>query len=65
MNHNSTRIKLNIIMSGKSEYKRITANFVLDLYQEAKKTKGVKKEEIMKKVIYYSQHLNETIRTLK
>jgi len=52
-------------MSGKSEYKRITANFVLDLYQEAKKTKGVKKEEIMKKVIYYSQHLNETIRTLK
>jgi hypothetical protein len=49
----------------KGEYKRITANYILDLYAEAKKLKGVKKEEIMKRVIYYSQHLNETIRTLK
>jgi len=43
------------------EKKKITADFVLDLYTEAKKTKGIKKEELMKKIIYFSQHLNERI----
>jgi hypothetical protein len=43
------------------EYKRVTADLVLDLYLEAKKNKGVKKDQIMKKVIYLSQHLNERI----
>jgi len=47
------------------ERKKITADIVLDLYIESKKYKGVKKEEIMKKVIYYSQHLNEYIKLLK
>ena len=39
---------------------KVTADKVLDLYAAAKKAKTVsKKEEIMKKVIYLSQHLNE------
>lgn len=40
---------------------KITADLILDLYKEAKKTTGVKKENIMKKVIFLSQHLNEFI----
>jgi len=47
-------------MSG--ERKKVTADQVLDLYEQAKKSKGVKKEEIMKKVIYLSQHLNEYLK---
>jgi hypothetical protein len=43
------------------EYKKVTADLVLDLYLEAKKNKGVKKDQIMKKVIFLSQHLNERI----
>lgn len=38
---------------------KITADLILDLYKEAKKTSGLKKECIMKKVIFLSQHLNE------
>lgn len=44
-----------------SERKKITADYVLDLYAEAKLKKGLKKEELMKKIIYFSQHLNEHI----
>jgi hypothetical protein len=40
---------------------KITADLILDLYKEAKKTTGLKKENIMKKVIYLSQHLNEYV----
>jgi hypothetical protein len=40
--------------------KKITADQILDLYDQAKKTKGVvKKEEIMKKVIFLSKYLND------
>ena len=31
-----------------SERKKITADLVLDMYLEAKKTRGVKKEDLMK-----------------
>ena len=44
-----------------AERKRITADYVLDLYAEAKQKKGLKREELMKKIIYFSQHLNEHI----
>lgn len=48
-------------MSG--ERKKVTADFVLDLYASAKKEKTVfKKEELMKKVIFLSQHLNEYLK---
>lgn len=53
---------LNINMS---ERRKITADLVLDLYLEAKRTKGVKKEEIMKRVIFLSQHLNEKLDLVK
>lgn len=45
----------------KAERKKVTADQVLDLYAQAKKTTGVKKEEIMKKVILLSQHLNDFV----
>lgn len=48
-----------------SERRKITADLVLDLYLEAKRTKGVKKEEIMKRVIFLSQHLNEKLDLVK
>jgi len=44
----------------KAERQKVTADKILDLYALAKKEKVTKKkEEIMKKVIYLSQHLNE------
>jgi len=40
--------------------KKITADQILDLYAQAKMTKGTtKKDEIMKKVIFLSKHLND------
>jgi hypothetical protein len=48
-----------------SERKKITADLVLDMYLEAKKTRGVKKEDLMKKVIFLSQHLNEQLDLVK
>jgi len=45
--------------------KKITADFVLDLYAQAIKNKGLKKEELMKKVIFFSQHLNERLNLKK
>jgi hypothetical protein len=51
--------KINIIMTGR---KKITADQILDLYNQAKKEKKLyKKEEIMKKVIYLSKYLNEYV----
>lgn len=44
----------------KADREKVTADKILDLYAAAKKEKAVKKkDEIMKKVIYLSQHLNE------
>jgi len=40
---------------------KIKANEVIDLYILSKKLKGIKKQELMKKIIYMSQHLNEFI----
>jgi hypothetical protein len=48
-----------------SERRKITADLVLDLYLEAKRAKGVKKEEIMNRVIFLSQHLNEKLDLVK
>jgi len=47
-------------MSG--ERKKITADLVLDLYAQSKKETGKKKEELMKKIIFLSQHLNERLK---
>ena len=59
MHRNATRLRINIIM--KAERKKITADQILDLYAQAKKSRGVKKEEIMKKVIFFSKYLNDYI----
>jgi len=40
---------------------KITADLILDLYKEAKRTTGLKKEHMMQKLIYLSQHLNEFV----
>lgn len=57
----ATVIKININMS--TERKKVTADAVIDLYIQAKKEKKlVRKEELMKKVIYLSQHLNEYLK---
>lgn len=45
----------------KAERKKITADQILDLYDQAKKSKGSKKEEIMKKVIFLSHYLNDYV----
>jgi len=46
-----------------SERKKVTADLVLDLYVSAKKEKTIfKKEELMKKVVFLSQHLNEYLK---
>lgn len=55
---NATSIRLNNNM--KAEREKVTADKILDLYASAKREKiEKKKEEIMKKVIYLSHHLNE------
>ena len=44
----------------KTDGKKVTADQILDLYAQAKKTKvTAKKEEIMKQVIFLSKHLND------
>jgi hypothetical protein len=44
----------------KNSGKKITADQILDLYDQAKKTKGIaKKEEIMRQVIFLSKYLND------
>lgn len=39
--------------------KKITADMILDLYKLSKKLKGTKQKELMDKVRFLSQHLNE------
>lgn len=41
--------------------KKITADMILDLYEVSKKLKGVKQKELIDKVRFLSQHLNEYI----
>jgi hypothetical protein len=41
--------------------KKVTADEVLDLYDKAKKNKGMKKDEMMKRVILLSKYLNDYI----
>lgn len=42
--------------------KKITADQILDLYDQAKKEKKLsKKEEIMRKVIFLSKYLNDFV----
>jgi len=42
--------------------KKITADQILDLYDQAKKEKKLsKKEEIMRKVIFLSRYLNDFV----
>jgi hypothetical protein len=44
----------------KADGKKVTADQILDLYAQAKKTKGIaRKEEIMKQVIFLSKYLND------
>ena len=50
---------LNIIM--KVDRKKVTADEILDLYEKAKKNKGMKKDEMMKRVILLSRYLNNYI----
>jgi len=45
----------------KAERKKVTADQILDLYAEAKKSKGLRKEEIMKKVVLLSKYLNDYV----
>jgi len=46
----------------KAERKKVTADQVLDLYNQAKKEKTIsKKEELMKKVILMSKYLNDFV----
>ena len=59
MHRNATRIRLNIIM--KVDRKKVTADEILDLYEKAKKNKGMKKDEMMKRVILLSRYLNDYI----
>jgi len=56
---------LKILNINMGERKKITADLILDLYLEAKCARGVKKEEIMKRVIFLSQHLNERLDLVK
>ena len=56
---------LKILNINMGERKKITADLILDLYLEAKRARGVKKEEIMKRVIFLSQHLNERLDLVK
>ena len=47
-----------------AERKKVTADAILDLYAKVKKEKKLaKKEELMRKVIFLSQHLNEYLKT--
>jgi len=59
LHRNATLIRINNIM--KADRKKVTADEILDLYEKAKKNKGVKKEEIMRRVILLSKYLNDYI----
>lgn len=38
---------------------KIDSNFILDLYEKAKKEKGEKRKELMKEVYFFSEHIGE------
>jgi hypothetical protein len=44
--------------TGKTKTK-ITADFVLDVYEQSKKTKGKEAQELLQAAISLSKHLNE------
>jgi hypothetical protein len=45
----------------KVDRKKVTADEILDLYEKAKMNKGMKKDEMMKRVILLSRYLNDYI----
>ena len=45
----------------KVDRKKVTADEILDLYEKAKKNKGMKKDERMKRVVLLSRYLNDYI----
>ena len=45
----------------KVDRKKVTADEILDLYEKAKKNKGMKKDEMMKRVVLLSRYLNDYI----
>ena len=47
-----------VTIPGKKVTTLITSDMILDLYEKAKKTKGVEKKELMDRVIFLSEHLN-------
>lgn len=59
MHRNATGLRINNIM--KEDRKKVTADEVLDLYDKAKKNKGMKKDEMMKRVILLSKYLNDYV----
>ena len=57
-------IKINTGVKGDNKQsegtQKVTADMIIDMYLKAKKTRNtVTKDEIMKRVIYLSAHLNE------
>jgi len=59
LHRNATGLRINNIM--KEDRKKVTADEVLDLYDKAKKNTGMKKDEMMKRVILLSKYLNDYI----
>jgi hypothetical protein len=58
------KIKINTYVKGDNKQpqgtQKVTADMVIDMYLKVKKTKNTEtKDEIMKRVIYLSAHLNE------
>jgi hypothetical protein len=58
------KIKINTCVKGNNKQlqgtQKVTADMIIDMYLKAKKTKNTEtKDEIMKRVIYLSAHLNE------
>jgi hypothetical protein len=58
------KVKINTRVKGDNKQpqgtQQVTADMIIDMYLKAKKTRNtVTKDEIMKRVIYLSAHLNE------
>lgn len=47
-----------VTIPGKKVTTLITSDMILDLYEKAKKTKGIEKKELMDRVVFLSEHLN-------
>jgi len=50
-----------VSIPGKKVTTLITSDMVLDLYEKAKKTKGIEKKELMERVVFLSENLNHFI----